>query len=57
MKQVIKTLRQYKSTIEADWLIIGHIHRAFIDHENGIASTGCWQLPPTHLLGTISKKT
>jgi len=56
MKQVIKTLRQYKSTVEADWLIIGHIHRAFIDHENGIASTGCWQLPPTHLLGTISKK-
>ena len=54
---VVKSLMlEYKASIDADWIVIGHIHRAFIDHENGLASTGCWQLPPRRLQRTVSRE-
>ena len=55
MKIVKEVMLEYKSSSEVDWLIIGHIHRAFIDYDDGLASTGCWQLPLIHLRGTVSK--
>jgi len=54
---VVKSLMlEYKASIDADWIVIGHIHRAFIDHEKGLASTGCWQHPPRYLQRTVSKE-
>jgi len=53
---VEQLMREYKSTMEADWLIIGHIHRAFIDYENQIASPGCWQAPPIWLKSIVTTR-
>lgn len=54
---VVKSLMlEYRASINVDWIVIGHIHKAFIDHEKGLASTGCWQLPPRHLQQTVSKE-
>lgn len=33
-----------KTEAGATWLIMGHLHKAFIDEDRGLASTGCWAL-------------
>jgi len=53
LENIVELLREYKQTLETDWLVIGHIHRAFIDYESELAAVGCWQQPPDHLLGTV----
>ena len=51
---VVKSaMLEYKASSHVDWLIMGHVHRALIDYERGIALTGCWQIPPEHLKGAV----
>ncbi|MCS7365746.1 MAG: metallophosphoesterase family protein, partial [archaeon GB-1867-035] len=50
-----KLMTEYRVFRGVDWLVMGHIHRAFIDYDNGLAGTGCWQIPPRHLEGVVSK--
>jgi len=54
---VIKSaMLEYKASSHVDWLIMGHVHRAHIDYESGIALTGCWQIPPEHLRGVVKRE-
>jgi len=46
---------RHRRAKRADWLVIGHIHRAFVDGEKGIASPGSWQLPTPDLKGLVKK--
>lgn len=56
VKTIQSILKTHLSNTETDWLIVGHIHRAFIDHEGGIASPGCWQLPPSYLSRVVTRE-
>lgn len=46
---------RHKRLKRVDWLVIGHVHRAFVDKEKGIASPGSWQLPTPDLKGLVRK--
>jgi len=37
-----KEMEEVRTREHANWLIIGHLHRAFVDGERRVASTGCW---------------
>jgi len=53
LKQVVKELEETRTREHARWLIVGHLHRSFIDEEKRVASTGCWALYDEHKnLGT-----
>jgi len=39
---ITKEMEEVRTRAHANWLIIGHLHRAFVDGERRVASTGCW---------------
>jgi len=39
---ILKEMEEARTRAHANWLIIGHLHRAFVDGERRVASTGCW---------------
>ena len=56
LNEIKNIMTNYKKKFKnIDWLIIGHIHRAFIDHKNKIASPGCWQIPTKQYQGITTK--
>lgn len=42
LKQVVRRMEEAKELARARWFVMGHLHRAFINEESGVASTGCW---------------
>jgi UDP-2,3-diacylglucosamine pyrophosphatase LpxH len=44
LETAMKAMIKARAKANVRWLVMGHLHRAFIDNENGIASTGCWAL-------------
>lgn len=38
----IERMGDARSQAGADWLITGHLHKAFIDEDRRVASAGCW---------------
>jgi len=42
LKAIIGQMEEARRRAHARWLIIGHLHRSFIDEERRVASTGCW---------------
>jgi len=42
LKQAVKELGEARAREHARWLVVGHLHRPFIDEERRVASTGCW---------------
>lgn len=54
-KHIQNKLAQYKRKIEADWLIVGHTHRAFLNKGEKVASPGAWTLPPALLKPVVTK--
>ena len=53
---ITSTLERKRREYNVDWLIVGHLHKAFIDQEKHVASPGCWQTPPQHLQGLVTRK-
>jgi len=53
LKAIIGRMEEERRRAHARWLIIGHLHRPFIDEEKRVASTGCWAFDDEHeTLGT-----
>ncbi|MEM2920839.1 MAG: metallophosphoesterase family protein [Candidatus Bathyarchaeia archaeon] len=42
IETAMEAMKEAKVKANVRWLVMGHLHRLFIDRENGIASTGCW---------------
>jgi len=42
LNTILKEMEEARTRTHANWLIIGHLHRAFVDGERRVASTGCW---------------
>ena len=53
---ITSILERKRREYNVDWLIVGHLHKAFIDQEKHVASPGCWQTPPQHLQGLVTRK-
>jgi len=41
-KAMVEQMEEARAREHARWLIMGHLHKAFIDDERRVASTGCW---------------
>jgi len=53
LKTIVRQLEEERRRAHARWMIIGHLHRPFIDEERRVASTGCWAYEDEHeTLGT-----
>jgi len=39
---ILKEMEEARTRAHANWLIVGHLHRALVDGERRVASTGCW---------------
>jgi len=53
LKTIVGQMEEARRRAHARWLIIGHLHRPFIDEEKRVASTGCWAFDDEHeTLGT-----
>jgi len=48
LKQAVKELEEARAREHARWLIVGHLHRSFLDEEKRVASTGCWAWDDEH---------
>jgi predicted phosphodiesterase len=44
VETIAKELEEARARAHANWLIVGHLHRAFVDGERRVASTGCWAI-------------
>jgi len=55
-ENTLNILEEQLKSSGVDWLIVGHLHKAFLDEEKHIASPGCWQYPPEHLKGIVGKE-
>lgn len=51
-----KLMAEYRVFRGVDWLVMGHLHRAFIHYDDGLAVAGCWQIPPRHLEGVVGRE-
>jgi len=53
LKAIVGQMEDTRRRAHARWLIVGHLHRPFIDEEKRVASAGCWALDNEHkTLGT-----
>jgi len=41
-KAMVEQMEEARAREHARWLIMGHLHKAFIDDERRVASAGCW---------------
>lgn len=51
----LTTLTKYRRRMRADWLIVGHLQRAFIDEGASVASPGTWLRRPKHPDQTLKR--
>ena len=48
LKSIVEQLEEARRRAHARWLIVGHLHRPFLDGEKRVASTGCWAFDDEH---------
>lgn len=54
-KRIRSRLKHHKKSVHADWLLVGHLHRAFLNQDEKIACPGAWTLPPEPLKPIVTK--
>ena len=53
LRMIVEQLEEARRKTHARWLVVGHLHKPFIDEEKRVASTGCWAFDDEHeTLGT-----